>query len=223
MQERASAGEGSMPALLWWRATLRGAGSVIYLEIGFSNSAAATAMTAVTACGKPCDKPHTWASWRAVVRAAHWVLAMAQGFVVCGKGGVYTAFQQYIFRCKIWNLIFDFLRQGLVWYSLSWSWTHDPSSSASWVLWLQEGPPNLKSLNLKSTGHQYTWYEQNIIFPRKPIGWQHRSHRRQEGELQRLPPSSPGHLPIIWYGPPSHQLCSGRASPDSGWMFWQSM
>lgn len=43
MQERASAGEGAMPALLWWKATLRGAGSVIYLEIGFGNSAAATA------------------------------------------------------------------------------------------------------------------------------------------------------------------------------------
>lgn len=30
-----------MPALLWWKATLRGAGSAIYLEIGFGNSDAA--------------------------------------------------------------------------------------------------------------------------------------------------------------------------------------
>lgn len=151
-----------MPALLWWKATLRGAGSAIYLEIGFGNSdAAQPAASPVT------DRPHTRASWGAPGRAAHWALAMAQDFVGLWEGSVYTVFQQYIFRCKIWNLIFDFLRQGLVWYSLSWSWTHDPSASASWVLWLQEGPPNLKSLNLKSTGHQYTWYKQNIIFSRE--------------------------------------------------------
>lgn len=53
MQERASAGESSMSALLWWRATLRGAGSVIDLELGFGSSAAATARVTSPTHGPP--------------------------------------------------------------------------------------------------------------------------------------------------------------------------
>lgn len=54
----AHAGEGAMPALLWWKATMRGAGSVIYLEIGFGSSAAVTArVTAAQPAASPATSP----------------------------------------------------------------------------------------------------------------------------------------------------------------------
>lgn len=106
-----------MPALLWRKATVRGAGSVIYLQIGFGSSAAATArVTAAQPAASPAASPATSPETSPthgppeelqvglLTELQQWLRAL----LVCGKGSVDTVFQQYIFRCKILNLIFDF-------------------------------------------------------------------------------------------------------------------
>lgn len=53
-----SAGEGTVPALLWWKATLRVPGTAIYLETGLGNSAAATArVTVLHGLRRPTNGP----------------------------------------------------------------------------------------------------------------------------------------------------------------------
>lgn len=85
-----SAGEGAVPALLWWKATPRTLGTVIYLEIGLGNSAAATARVTLLHSPRQALKMGLLSSSRSGCSLLYqWLTAL----LVCGKGSACTVHQ----------------------------------------------------------------------------------------------------------------------------------